>query len=161
MENHFKIIDLHAEKFSVEKVERLLLEIDDDFHPKLSQKVEFSQYAHKIYTKSKIFAAVYQCKNKIYGILSLYCNDPSFTNAYIPLFWVDSSVRGRGIARKLLNHGIYYLNQLGFSHLELETWDESNALKFYKAMGFKEINRINNRPGNINSVFLRYKLNDA
>lgn len=60
----------------------------------------------------------------------------------IPNLAVKSGLRGQGIGRQLIQHGLDYFRSIGLKYARIETLDQNSVgQKLYPAMGFKEIAR--------------------
>ena len=73
---------------------------------------------------------------------------------YIDELWVDESLRGTGLGKKLMEQGESYARSRGFSGLWL--WTQSwQAEEFYLGLGFKEFTRFPNFPKGYSRIGLR------
>jgi ribosomal protein S18 acetylase RimI-like enzyme len=111
---------------------------DETFIPPLSQRVIIKDYAEKLFRFAERFE--YFEENTLIGLLALYCNDPKKETAFISNLSVLEKWQKRGIAKKLLNSAIDFLQEKQFKKVSLET-DINNfhAIHFYKKQSFKVI----------------------
>ena len=76
-----------------------LKDIDEDFSPYLSSKVNLSEYVEKIQNHAEL---IVDQTVSLRGLVILYCNDVVNYKAYISLVGVRREFRGMGIARKMM-----------------------------------------------------------
>jgi len=157
MWKELKIVDFHSFGFTKDKIVDLLHQMDKDFLPFLSTKVNFIKYSNKLFNESKIYVVIDE-EARILGSLFFYI-DVENRSAFIPVIWFHKRIRGLGYGRKIFNDCIAYLRRRKINRLSLETWNSNDYLSFYEKIGFKKIKRIKNRPNNIESVHLELSLN--
>lgn len=107
-------------------------EIDNDFSPSLSSKVDIEEYTIKILNNAELIADV---DHELRGLVVLYCNDVLKKKAYIPLCGVRKDYRGNGIARNLMIRAIETARIRGMKVLGIHSNNEI-ALNLYKSLGF-------------------------
>jgi len=110
--------------------------IDNDFNPPLSRKVNLRDYVEKIITNAELILDF--DGDEIIGLVVVYCNDELNERAYIPLVGVDSLHRKKGIAKKLMVQAIQLARQKGFKVLGIHS-NNQIAIDFYKVLGFSVI----------------------
>lgn len=129
--------------FSYYPIENQLIDflsrIDSDFYPPLSLMVNFIEYVRKIQEKANL--VMEWDDDELVGLVILYCNDRDSLSAYIPVLGVDSSYRGKGIAKKILQSAIQIVSARGFKTLKLKA-NNPIAIHLYKGQGFKEISQF-------------------
>lgn len=60
----------------------------------------------------------------------------------IPNLAVDSTQRGRGIGRKLIEHALQNFREAGLTHAKIETLDQNEVGQgLYPSLGFREVAR--------------------
>lgn len=100
--------------------------------PPLSHSIYLQQYSYKLSRFSYFYAS--ECYN---AIIAYYLN-PKTLAAYIPLVWVDSTLRGRGIASELLAALHQHLNAFGYITISLEVRKYNTAaFRLYTNQGYK------------------------
>jgi len=113
----------------------LLRDVDEDFQPALSCKLNLVEYARKLSINATIFS-IYE-NGKIIAITAVYCNDLNGVRAYIPLIAIRGSHRRLGFGSQLLKSVVQYLSSKEFTLLTLEVYKSNNAaLNFYQEFGF-------------------------
>ncbi|NMB57347.1 GNAT family N-acetyltransferase [Candidatus Beckwithbacteria bacterium] len=145
-------------KFLEKDIYNLLVELDQDFFPPLSLRVNLKFWANKLYTKSEIILAFDQKNNQIIALLCFYCNNHKTKYSYIPVLGVRKDYRENGIMKTLFCYCLNYLKKLNFKILGIKTWDNSIPLKMYKSLGFKIINKIQDRPDGRFTFYLEKKI---
>ena len=135
----------------VDALIKYLRNIDDDFIPRLSTKICFSDFSHKIINLGVVMAEVRN--NNIIGIVAFYCNNIVEKQAYVTLCAVDSEYRGRGIAKHLLLNAVEYVRGKKFNKIGIHS-NNPLAIEIYKKIGF---NIILNEPSR---TYLEYNLNE-
>ena len=120
---------------------KFLSKIDADFHPPLSLMVNFIEYTRKVQEKADL--VMEWDGDELVGLVILYCNDKDSLSAYIPVLGVDSSYRGKGIAKKILQSAIQIVSTRGFKCLKLKA-NNPIAIHLYKKQGFEEIDQSEN-----------------
>lgn len=109
-----------------------LSEIDEDFSPHLSSKVELHQYVVKIQRYAEL---VIDEDRILRGLVVLYCNDTINYKAYISLVGVRKCFRGQGIARKMMTEAIQIAKDKKMRIIGIHSNNKA-ALKLYKTLGF-------------------------
>lgn len=112
-----------------------LVDIDIQFIPPLSLRVNLMEYAEKLSTKSTFI--YYVKSNKIIGLIAFYENQNTIDFAYISLICILKDSQAKGIGTNLLKKCITYLKIKKFHSVKLEVDSENiNALSFYSKFGF-------------------------
>ncbi|MBB1419452.1 GNAT family N-acetyltransferase [Pseudoalteromonas sp. SG44-1] len=120
---------------------KLLNEVDADFSPTLSSRVNLEQYALKLLKVATVFG-VYK-KNQLVGAIAVYMNDLDSKVAFCPFIAILPSSRGQGLSQRLLELAIAELKSKQFNSLSLTVRADSPASHLYKKVGFKVINEFN------------------
>lgn len=116
-------------------IKQLLEEIDNEFTPRLSQRLNIDEYVDKIILKSMILP-VYDC-GVLNAFISFYCNDQLDKTAYLTMIAVRSAFRKKGIAKLLLDYATGFLKRAGFEKFLLEVHRQNvNAIRLYQQTGF-------------------------
>lgn len=117
------------------EIARHLKRCDRDFVPPLSARVAIDDYAHKIAVNAVRFEA--WGGNELIGLVAAYCNDLDRRVAFITSVSVQSEWQGQGLASRLMERCIGYVQARGFKGVELEV-DKENvaAIKLYEKAGF-------------------------
>lgn len=109
-----------------------LKDIDNDFSPCLSSKVNIEEYVTKIMNNAELVVDINQA---LRGLVVLYCNDTVNHKAYISLCGVRKEFRGKGIARNLMIKAIEIARNSGMKILGIHS-NNIVAIKLYKSLGF-------------------------
>ena len=84
---------------------------------------------------------VLEWEGAIVGYITCWCNRMAGIGNISNLA-VDGNYRGRGLARRLIEHAIEYFRQQGMTHVRIETLDQNEVGKFlYPSLGFEEVAR--------------------
>ena len=132
-----------------------LLEIEQDYVPTLSNRLDIVQYAEKLQSHATFGVAQELESSQIIGIIAFYCNDPLGINAYLPIIGISKEARGRGIGRKLFNDVLVFVQKMRFLNISMQTWEGHRALGFYKSCGFKVVEMVQDRPNNLHSLKMK------
>lgn len=113
----------------------LMKQVDKEFSPSLSEKIDIESYVNKIIDHAVLFQILE--RGVLVGFLALYCNDTSCKVAYVTMVAIDKACRGKGLATSLIHIAIKYAKRAGFEKLSLEVYKSNHsALQLYKKLGF-------------------------
>lgn len=119
-----------------------LVKCDEDFMPKLSEKVDILAYAKKIVENSITFEA--WINDELVGLIAAYFNDSKTHCGFITSVSTLKKYAGKGIASQLMSQCISYALQHQFVEIALEVFHKNNsAVQLYKKYGFSKTG-INN-----------------
>ena len=127
-------------RFSMQKstesnIYNYLLYVDNDFIPKLSDKIDLNSFSNKISNNTIRFEAWHI--DKLIGLVSAYFNDYESKTGYINHVGVFKEYRGSGISDTLITNTINYGIDRGFKDLKLEvSKDNIVAIKLYSKHNF-------------------------
>ena len=122
---------------------RFFNDVDHDFSPTLSSRVNLTEYTSKLLANAIVYEFIEE--NTIKGIVAFYANDVELTNAYISFLAIDKEFRGNGIGEILIRTVIEYLKNNNFKYIKLTVRESSRAVEFYKKLGFSIVeNKIYN-----------------
>lgn len=140
MLNNLQIVSIAAEhNIAIAKIIRAGLE---EFKANKPGTVYFDASTDSLFelfaanAKSKYFIAL--INDKVVGGAGIYPTEglPKDTCELVKMY-LDKSVRGLGLGKKMIDHCISAAKQDGFSKMYLETLPELNkAVKVYEALGF-------------------------
>jgi len=116
-------------------IQNLLVQVERDFHPPLSDTLDLATYAEKLSQMATNFAMYSQ--GELVGLVAVYCNDLVGKMAYLTLAAVRKDHRGSGVGSGLLQNAVSYLRTAGFRKFRLETY-KTNAgiVDYYARFGF-------------------------
>ena len=131
-----------------QQIQSFLIEIESNFEPPLSKRLNILEYAEKLSNKARVVC--YKEEERIISAILYYVDNENKT-AYIPVLGSVEGFEGRGLMRILMDEVEETLLASDFCSLGLETWLGSRALNIYIKRGFyvssiteqREINRIN------------------
>ncbi|NVM17277.1 MAG: GNAT family N-acetyltransferase [Candidatus Lokiarchaeota archaeon] len=128
-----------------------LLDCDKFFIPKLSEKVNISEYSEKIFNKAINFEA--WDNERLIGLVSMYINEEDTSFGYITNVSIINEYKNRGIASNLLKKCIKYSKDINLNWISLKV-DTKNvsAVNLYNKFNFMEEKHKNS------SSFLKLKL---
>jgi len=128
-----------------------LLDCDKFFIPKLSEKVNISEYSEKIFNKAINFEA--WDNERLIGLVSMYINEEDTSFGYITNVSIINEYKNRGIASNLLKKCIKYSKDINLNWISLKV-DTKNvsAVNFYNKFNFMEEKHKNS------SSFLKLEL---
>lgn len=114
-----------------EEIVFLLQKMDCQFTPHLSEHIDLLHYSIKL---SKFANFITDPSRN--SLIAFYINASAQT-AYIPLVWVDESLRGKGISKGMFATLFDFLKTIDTSCVSLEVRKNNTiASNLYKKMGF-------------------------
>lgn len=128
-----------------------LLDCDKFFIPKLSEKVNISEYSEKIFNKAINIEA--WDNERLIGLVSMYINEEDTSFGYITNVSIINEYKNRGIASNLLKKCIKYSKDINLNWISLKV-DTKNvsAVNLYNKFNFMEEKHKNS------SSFLKLEL---
>ena len=110
-----------------------LIDVDHDFDPPLSLRVDLEVYARKL---NKYALLIFRKQNnKVIAFLGCYCNREV---AFLSIISVKGEFTKQGYFKDLMNELINHLVSIGVQKMELEVNRNNEiAYKAYLNMGFK------------------------
>src|SRR4029079_17324171 len=133
--------------------------LSEDIEEKMRKDLVEYESSHGIDVNYKKFVLV--LKNESGNALGVLNAFTAFSEIYVDDMWVDSSYRGKGCGRKLLQELENHFEGKGFNNINLVT-SAFNAPEFYKKCGFsvefvreKKIN-----PKRTKTFFIKYCKNE-
>ena len=137
LDPHSVLADLDEErlcKISYEELIQSLNEVDEDFVPKLSERVELGAYANKM-LEHAVFFIERDVDGTLKGVVATYVDDKNNTNGFITHVASMRKYRNQGVAKRLVNKAILHCKCVGKTGVNLCT-SNPVALKLYEKMGF-------------------------
>lgn len=134
--------------------------LPEDIEEKMSKDFVKYESSHGIDVNYKKFALILKDEsNIVLGVLNAFT---AFSEIYVDDMWVDSSCRGKGYGKKLLQALENHFEGKGFNNINLVT-SAFNAPEFYKKCGFivefVRENKIN--PKLTKTFFIKYFKNEC
>ncbi|MBA8666415.1 GNAT family N-acetyltransferase [Holosporaceae bacterium 'Namur'] len=129
--------------------------IPNEVEEKMYKDMIKYEYNHDIDVNYKQFSLILtENSNEVVGVLKAYT---AFAEVYIDELWVDSSHRGKGYGRKLMQELENHFHCNGFNNINLVT-SNFQAPGFYLKCGFTaEFVRINKKhPKLTKTFFIKY-----
>ncbi len=127
-------IDMTVNAASAPVIAAHLRRCDDDFIPRLSDRVEIDAYSRKIAARATRFEG--WAFGALVGLVAAYF-DPDGRDPFITSVSVDPEQRERGLASRLLDACVAYARERGYKGVRLEV-DRGNepAIALYQRGGF-------------------------
>ena len=136
-------IDYKFSKASEPEILTHLSICDHNFVPPLSNRVDISDYAIKIFRNAVRFEA--WADGNLIGLAAVYCNTQTKDIAFLTNFSVLTRWQRNGIASNLLSNCIIHICDLGFHSIELEVSTKSKAaMDLYIKYGFVKREQLGN-----------------
>jgi ribosomal-protein-alanine N-acetyltransferase len=115
-----------------------LIECDSLFNPKLSSRVDISEYSKKIVNHAERYE-LYD-GDKLIGLLAIYHNRES-GESFITNVSVCKEYQGRGLSRELIKDCLIDASNDGIKRIRLEVNIHNHvAIKLYRSIGFIALN---------------------
>lgn len=123
----------------------LLTTIDCDFNPPLSERVDLSVFAAKLFNNAMLFCD-YSSDGELKGLIALYANDIENKKAYIPLVYTAKKYRGNGVASGLLKEAVSFVKSLNGQILTIGLHtNNSVAIGVYERTGFEIVDVVDGK----------------
>lgn len=118
---------------------RFLKEVDGDFSPALSERVDLDVFADKLLKNANFFYDESD-RGNIKCLVAMYANDFEKKYAYIPLVAVASNYRKQGLGSKMMLKALDYIHSLG-DGIKIIGIHTNNPIAFelYKKLSFHEV----------------------
>ena len=114
-------------------IKEFLINIDDVVIPKLSERVELSQYADKLSGLADLFYLLDE--QKVVANAAVYLNHEKI--CYISSFAVLPQYQKMGLGRRLFTAVREETEKRGMERIDLEVYESNEkAERFYRKMGF-------------------------
>lgn len=120
----------------ISSLSEFFYEVDGDFIPSLSGRVDIKAWITKLMSLAEIVVARDE-DGKIVGLIFYYANDIENHKGYIAYLAVSSTCRKQGIAIQLLQHCFEYSCKVGMAIIGVHT-NNPNAKRLYEKVGFSE-----------------------
>jgi len=137
--NFFKI-DYKIKKATEAELSFHLKKCNDNFYPKLDERVNLKEYSKKLFEKSVTFEAWEG--PVLIGLVAAYLNDVENHLGYITNVSVLTDYLRTGIAAELMNICVGYAKEQNIKEIKLEVHkDNAPAIKLYKRFKFDEVGK--------------------
>lgn len=124
-------------------IKELLEKVDNEFQPRLSSKVDLTEYANKLNDKAVLFVEV--DNDILIGLCAVYMADRIQLQAYLSMLVVNPEFRGKGFAKKLILEMESAVRDNGFKTIRLEVYKSNEgALSMYLKLGYIIIDSTEN-----------------
>lgn len=133
IQRYLKLGELHIRQLILEEIYKFLIDMNDEYNPPLSVKVDLHHYAEKIFDNAVLF--VEEGNSGIIGMVVLYCNDKNNERGYIPLVGVLPAYQQQGIAKKLMLEALSYAKSRKFKVVGIHS-NNPIAIEAYCKIGF-------------------------
>ena len=115
-----------------------LMKCNEDFVPRLEEKVNVQEYSRKLSGKAVTFEA--WAGSTLVGLVAAYFNDPDGETGYITSVSTLRSHMGKGIAHVLVTACIDYARQYKFKAVLLEVAKaNTRAIELYEEFRFQQV----------------------
>lgn len=133
-----------------ERILKLLISLDKEYIPKLSDQVNLRDYSNKL-AKSANFILL---KNKLdIGLIAYYINKDF---CFISSFGIPSNYQGHGFSQRMFSKLVEIVSEFGISQIRLEVnINNKKAIKYYYKLGFKKFDTTPN------SFILKKEINES
>ena len=122
-------------RISLEELKQSLYDVDKDFVPPLSERVDLDEYAQKMIDNAR-FVIERDINGDIKGVVAYYADDKDSPNGFVTHVATKQKYRHQGVANRLMERTISNCKKTGKIGVNLKT-SNPEALRFYKGMGFE------------------------
>lgn len=134
--NGLEFIFLRKGPNSVERLIKILSDIDSDFIFPTDEKLKLDQYAVKLLNHAYNFILIDE--EREIGVISIYANDQETKTAFASTIGILPSYRGRNLALQLVKFAMEFSKEVGMEKGRAEiSKDNSKWLKFLLRQGFE------------------------
>ena len=128
-------IEYLTNRASLAEITEHFLNCDNNFIPRLSERVSITDYAKKITHKATRIEA--WVGSTLIGLVAVYCNDQEKSIAYVTSVSVLNAWMGNGIAKHLMSLCIEHAKASHMQQISLEVSKKNTpAIELYKTNGF-------------------------
>lgn len=125
----------------VEITKALIKEFGESLPDPLSERLDVDAYAEKVIKHGTVLLAM--AEQVSLALAAMYANDQDTKRAYVSLLAVRPELRGRGIARELVNACVENARESGMMCIQLRTPEtNTRAMQLYARAGFVKTGRI-------------------
>ena len=113
------------------------MELNGEFEPPLSLRVDLDDYARKLLQVGEVIAAV-KNDNSIIGTIGFYCNDLENGCGYISYLGVARYMRSAGVGGALLDKCLEECRSIGMTLVTVRTRASNRAaMAIYRSRSFE------------------------
>jgi ribosomal protein S18 acetylase RimI-like enzyme len=128
-------VEFMSNTASVSQIAEHLSSCDAEFKPRLSDRIEISTYAQKIFDKTVRFEA--WSNSTLIGFVAVYCDDMRSHTAFISSVSVLAQWMGRGVASQMIAQCVKHVAHAGMQQISLEVKNDNEvAIALYAKIGF-------------------------
>jgi len=147
-------IQYRSKSASYEDILQHLWSCDKNHSPKLSDRLDITDYAKKIFEKSVTFEA--WSENNLIGLVAAYLDNEKM--GFITNVSVSGAHMKKGIAKSIMRHCINDAIKENICSLSLEVSSKNNtAINLYEKIGFKKHSEKNHNQ-NKSSIIMKLNL---
>ena len=119
----------------IERLEKILWELDETIIPRLSERVDIREYAQKLSQRAELYYARFGDKD--IGNCAIYMNGSSV--GFISSIALKKEWQNKGIGKRLWRAIITQAKTKGIQTIELLVYEKNDAaITFYKKLGFRK-----------------------
>lgn len=151
--NMFEDLDVERSgRITIEELKQSLREIDKDFVPSLSERVNIDEYAGRM--MSRAMFVVERDQNKVIkGMVAVYVDDEKSPNGFITHVATNKEYRNQGVAKRLMVRTMSYCQKAGKTGVDLCTYNPV-ALSLYKKLGFEVVSQSADHEWHLHKTFI-------
>lgn len=136
--SHYKNFIITRNQISYLDLLKIHVDCDDDFIPRLSSRVNVSEYCKKLLDNAEIIG-IYVNHNLV-GVVAMYCNNIISKEAFISSICISKNFRGLGYGKILLKEALSMAKSKKFTKVLLEVGKNNfPAISLYTRFGFYKI----------------------
>lgn len=138
--NLFEDLDVERSgRITLEELKQSLHDIDKDFVPSLSERVDLDEYAERMMSRAK-FVVERDQNAVVKGIVAVYVDDEKSPNGFITHVATNKEYRNQGVAKRLITKTMAYCLKAGKTGVDLCTYNPA-ALSLYQKIGFEIVSQ--------------------
>lgn len=151
--NLFEDLDVERSgNISLEELKQSLREIDHDFVPSLSERVNIDEYAERMLSRAKFLIERDQ-NAVIKGIVAVYVDEEKSPNGFITHVATHKDYRNQGVAKRLVTRTMDYCRKAGKTGIDLCTYNPV-ALSLYQKMGFEVVSQSSDNEWHLHKTLI-------
>lgn len=123
----------HYQSLPYKRILKLLISLDEEYSPKLSDQVNLKEYSIKL-AKSANFILL---EDKLdVGLIAFYLNKDF---CFITSFGIPSNYQGKGFSQKMFSKLVEIISRNGIPQIRLEVnVKNKKAIRYYYKLGFEK-----------------------
>ena len=133
-----RVVLLNETSLGLSDFASFMREVDGDFVPPLSERVDLDAYATKLLDPAVNIVAVSDRGTPIQGAVSFYCDPAQYDSVHLSFLAVGPGLREQGCAHELMLRCSDYALSAGMSAVRTRTWRGNEPMvRLLEGLGYE------------------------